>query len=331
MYRDLRVESDTERQQFCGLSLPAPLSPDSIARHQPDSQWMVLGESGQPEARCSLWWNDTPVYEAHRMGIIGHYGAGNGAAAAQLLEIACWELANHGYTMAVGPMDGNTWQRYRLLTERGSEPAFFLEPDNPDDWPGHWAEAGFAPLANYFSAANDHLDRIDPRALEITRRITEMGITLRTIDVDRFEEELRSIHALSLRSFAQNFLYTPLGEEDFVAQYRSVQPYVRPELVHIAEKAGRPVGYMFAIPDMLQARRDLTIDTVILKTMAVDPDFSGAGLGTLFFARCHQTARQLGYKRVIHALMHESNKSKKMSSQTARIFRRYTLYAKRLP
>jgi len=29
-------------------------------------------------------------------------------------------------------MDGSTWHRYRLPTERGAEPTFFLEPDNPE-------------------------------------------------------------------------------------------------------------------------------------------------------------------------------------------------------
>ena len=37
--------------------------------------------------------------------------------------------------MAVGPMDGSTWRRYRFITERGAEPAFFLETYNPDVWP----------------------------------------------------------------------------------------------------------------------------------------------------------------------------------------------------
>ncbi len=39
------------------------------------------------------------------------------------------------------------------------------------------------------------------------------------------------------------------------------------------------MGFMFAIPDLLQARRGVPIDTVILKTIAVDPAMSGMGLG----------------------------------------------------
>ena len=56
-------------------------------------------------------------------------------------------LAAERCTIAIGPVDGNTWQRYRLITEPGTEPPFFLEPDNPDAWPGQFTAAGFTPLA----------------------------------------------------------------------------------------------------------------------------------------------------------------------------------------
>jgi hypothetical protein len=69
---------------------------------------------------------------------------------------------------------------------------------------------------------------------------------------------------------------------------------------------------------------------VILKTLAVHPDFGGLGLGGLLTARCHDAARQLSYRRVIHALMHETNNSRRISSHTAVPVRRYTLYARGL-
>src|SRR5262249_20129041 len=157
------------------------------------------------------------------------------------------------------PMDGNTWRRYRLLSERGSEPPFFLEPDNPDEWPGHFLNRGFTPLAEYYSTVIEDLKQHDPRLPEIERTVADKGITLRPINLERFDEELRSIYSLPLASFVQNFLYTPITEVEFMAQYRQVRPYVIPELVLIAERGGKPKGYVFAIPDLLQAQRGQAI------------------------------------------------------------------------
>ncbi len=330
MYEFQAVSNPSDEARFCTAAGFDSLSPDALHRHPADAHGMLVDAAGAVMARCSLWWTATPPYADHRLGLIGHYAAQNSAAAGPLLQRACHELARHGCTLAVGPMDGNTWQRYRLLTERGPEPIFFLEPDNPDDWPRHFTDNGFTVLAQYYSALNTNLEEQDPRVPEMARRLEGQGFVLRPLRLDQFEEELRRIHAVSLASFAHNFLYTPITEEDFVAQYRPIQAFVRPELVLIAEQHGQPAGYVFALPDLVQARRGQIVDTVIVKTLAVHPDHAGAGLGGLLTARCHEAARQLGYIRAIHALMHETNNSRRISGHTARTIRRYTLFARPL-
>jgi hypothetical protein len=265
------------------------------------------------------------------VGLIGHYAAADGEASAALLDRACTELAEHGCALAIGPMDGTTWRRYRLLTERGTEPPFFMEPDNPDDWPGHFRAAGFGEFAFYFSAVCTDLTYADPRLERVKPRMESAGITIRAIDPAHFEQELRSIHALSLISFRDNLLYSPISEEEFVEQYRPVASLLRPELVLLAEQRGRLVGFLFAIPDLLQAKRGQPIDTIVVKTAAVLPGREYAGLGAVLVARVHATAAGLGYRRAIHALMHESNESLSLSSRYATPFRRYTLFSKPLP
>jgi GNAT superfamily N-acetyltransferase len=330
MYRVLPVAHPSDRERFCAPPGLPTLNPDSLARQHPEALWMQIDDTGSVVGRCSLWWRATPPYEGHRLGLIGHYAVRDVQAAAQLLPFACDQLAAHACTLAVGPMEGNTWQRYRLLSERGTEPIFFLEPDNPDEWPAHFLSNGFSPLAQYYSALNTALELQDPRLPELGRRLEMEGIVLRRLDLDHFEEELCGIHELSLAGFAHNFLYTPISQDDFVAQYRGIRPHVRPELVLLAERHSRAIGYVFALPDLLQAQRGQAIDTVIIKTLAVHPELGGAGLGTLLTARCQEAAHKLGYSRAIHALMHETNKSRRISSHTARPIRRYTLYARSL-
>ncbi len=326
MFRPGSVTTRGMRALFCELQGLSPLTPDELERHRPQASW-VLSEFDLVVARCSLWWSDTPTLPGHRLGLIGHYAfldSGHYAdGGTEVLDLACEVLADQGCTLAVGPLDGTTWNRYRLLTERGSEPLFFLEPDNPDDWPGHWLAAGFTPLAEYSSAVTAS-DAMPP-----SRPLPE-GMALRPLDASRFEDELTRIHALSLEGFRQNFLYAPIGLDDFLAQYRGIRPYVRPELVLLLERGDRLLGYIFGVPDHLQAKRRLPIDTAIAKTMAVHPDHRGEGLGTLLLACFAETAARLGYRRVIHALMHQDNRSRKISSHSATTIRRYTLYAKPL-
>ena len=82
-------------------------------------------------ARASLWWRDVPKLDGERLGVIGHFAAADQASAALLIPQLLDRLKKQGCTLAVGPMDGNTWRRYRFVTDTGHEPPFFWNRRTP--------------------------------------------------------------------------------------------------------------------------------------------------------------------------------------------------------
>lgn len=330
MVNILAVESADERERFCSLAGLSMLTPEMVERSRADAHW-ILDEGDGTYARCSLWWTHAPSVPGQKIGVIGHYAACDAEAAWHLLQFACDELARQGCTLAIGPMDGSTHRRYRLLTERGTEPLFFLEPDNPDGWPAHFTSSGFTPLASYYSALQVGIERNDPRVPALAEQFAREEIVIRTFDPAHFDEEVKHIYRVVAASFQNSPLASPIDEADFLEQNRPLQPYLLPELILLAERAGEPAGFVFALPDWLQAQRGEVINTVIVKTLAVHPDYSGRGLATLLAGRLREIAHNLGYTRAIHALMHERNISRHMSeTNKGRIIRRYTLYARTL-
>ena len=305
------------------------LDPRILQRDEPDRHLMLI-EDGVLRARASVWWNTQMTLAGQTPGAIGHYAADDGKAGHEVLRRACDELRRAGCTMAIGPIDGNTWRSYRFVTERGSERPFFLEPDNPDEWPDHFSSAGFTVIARYASAVTEDLGLHDTRCAAAERRLATNGVTIRSLNCGAIDEELRRIHALSRRAFERNFLYVPLDEQEFVDQYRRLLPFVCPELVLLAEHEGDLVGLLFAVPDILRARGGSPLDTVVIKTVAVAPGRAYTGLGSVLVAEAHNRAARTGYTRAIHALMHEQNVSRNISRRYARTFRRYALFAKRL-
>ena len=298
---------------------PSP-GPDLKIEHHHDGQ----------SAEAGLWWTEVPSLPGEKLGVIGQFSASGPDATRGLLDRAAKELAAQGCTLAVGPMDGNTWRRYRFVTEPGDEPAFFLEPTNPPEWPQWWQLAGYATLATYTSTVADDLQRQDPRVAAVAERLRAAGVVIRPLSLVQFRDELTRIYDVSIASFQENYLYTPLPADAFLGQYLPLQSRVVPELVLIAEMGSRPVGYVFAVPDLAQAARGQRVDTFIVKTLAVRPGRACAGLGAWLLAEVHQAARTLGYQRAIHALMHESNRSRNLSAHYARTIRRYALFSKSL-
>ena len=307
-----------------------PLQAQAYQLTNPSCHLALHDSAGVLVARCSLWERYDPSGTPVPDGLVGHYAAANADAGTELLEHASKRHQAKGHERVIGPMDKSTWHRYRLLTDRGTEPTFFLEPDNPDEWPRHFIEAGFKPLATYTSSLNADLSQIDPRSDGRRSEFERNGITLRTLDMARFQDELAAIHELSLVAFARNFLYSPIQLEEFLASYAPIRTHLLPELVLLMEHDERLVGFIFAIPDLLEPARGASMRTVIVKSMAVHPDYGGRGLGGILMDEVQRAAQNLGFERAIHALMQETNLSRRISSHYGTTIRRYTLYGKSL-
>jgi GNAT superfamily N-acetyltransferase len=227
-------------------------------------------------------------------------------------------------------VDGITWGNYRFVTGSSGDPPFLLEPDHPPEWPGYFVDAGFWPLARYYSTATEDLDAANPKADRAKARLLASGCQIRALNPSRLSHELESIHGVISAAFANALLYRPMSRDAFVDAQARLGALLRPDLVLLAEREGALVGFLFAIADHRQAARGLPIDTVIIKTLAVLPGRANAGLGVWLVHQLHRSAKALGFRRVIHALMHESNQSLNIQRASTRWLREYTLFARTL-
>lgn len=328
MFHIIDALDSAQLEKFCALT--PSLSLAAVAQQQADYHLLVANQANEIVARCSLWTKNTPPYLQHKLGVLGHYAATDASAAQELLRHACALLSAQGCTMVVGPMDGNTWQRYRFVTERGAEPAFFLEPENPAEWPQHFLLHGFTPISEYFSTLIPDLHKRAPRLAEKAAQMESIGVTIRSAAIAHFDLELAKIYDVARVAFQANFLYTPISQNEFTALYEPLKNFIQPQLILLAEQNNKCVGFLFALPNLAQAQRGASVDTFIVKTVAVLPDADFIGLGGLLVAHSHEIAAQLGYKRAIHALMHADNRSRGISKHYSQSLRRYALLGKEL-
>lgn len=304
--------------------------PGRLESDAADQHFAVLDRKDQVRARCSLWWRESAQVNGTRTGTIGHYAATDDDFSRTLLEHACRELKNRGCELAVGPMDGNTWRQYRFVTDRGVAKPFFMEPDNPDDWPIHFSRGGFDPLAHYVSEINHEMAVRQPALGDLREKFSAAGIAIGSLDITNPDDDLEGIYKVVTESFRDAFMYTDLDRESYRRMYVPLLTTVDPRLMLIARQGGEVVGFVFAPPDMLQRRYQEKIDAIVIKTIAVLPRHELRGLGRVLIVDMLKNAVQMGFTTAISALMHEDNRSQKISSDCARPMRRYSLFAKSL-
>lgn len=319
--------SDLQELRFAaGLPLADTLAP---VADLPDGRISLADADGTVIAHAALWWREPLPFEEGRIGTIGGFAAIDEVAAGRLLAAAVERLRGVGCEIAVGPMNGNTWRRHRFVTGGAGRGPFLLEPRNPEEYPGWWQAAGFTVLSSYSSSVMP-LDGRETLPAPVARRLLKSGVTIRAIRPESFEDELKIIHGISLKAFAKNFLYTPLGEAEFIAAYQKVRSWIDPAFVLIGEQRGVPCGFVFGIEDHEALGRGAE-PAVIVKTLAVDPEAKCPGLGTLLVDALHRAARDKGFSEAIHALQHETNTSLKITGRHhGEVFRRYALFSKAL-
>lgn len=270
-------------------------------------------EKIEVDGASGLVYRDAPAWNGARTVAVGGFSAVDEAAGARLLGVIAAQARAEGFQALIGPMDGDTWHRYRVVGDSDGSPPFFLEPTSGPHDRAAFLTAGFRPISSYVSARARVADALGVRGLAVS------GVSVTAWDGRDAGELIGGLFDLSRRAFTRNAFYKPLSRDGFLKLYAPLMPAIDPRLVFFARRGGDLVGYLFALPDRLQGA---TPDTAIIKTYAS----SLPGAGQMLSAAAHRAMRDLGYRNVIHALMHVDNRSRAASGRYgAAIFRRYDL------
>jgi len=312
-----------------------------------NSQSLLLASrNGRPVARVVARWLPAERNRGDEsMGMLGFFEALDDAETVQrLFSEAIHRLKSAGAGRIIGPIDGDTWHSYRLNTGPFDAPPFLMEPYNPAYYVGLWERSGFRPLEHYVSKQIEDLPGLAAKFQSANQRVRSRGFTLRTLNLHRFHQELKILYAISRRIFADNFLYSDIGFEDFSALYRGAKSILDEDLCWIGlAPDGRPAGFVFLAPDYFRAvaamrgRANLLAslrfllakgrpDTVNIKTLGVLPEYRRSGLAGALLWQAYQAAIARGYRGANHCLIKEGNPSHGLDRGFGRVIRRYALY-----
>ncbi|MCP1222929.1 GNAT family N-acetyltransferase [Sebaldella sp. S0638] len=320
----INIISENELEKFCNFE-SFDLDRENVKKCGA-LESVVAEDKGNILARASLW-NAGNKIQGKKTGYIGHFAAENKEAGLFLTEYMYKRAKEYRLEYLIGPLDGNTWQKYRFITGDNKNP-FFLEPYNPPEWPEIFMESGYEVIAEYYSV----LVKEPEKKFRVSEKLKKMkfysDLVIKKINKENFDKYINEIYDMSIESFKDNFLYSEISREDFISSYMKIKDVMDCDFIYTAYKSGKPAGFVFGIPDYNEMSSGNKIETVILKTLAVNPEYQNFGLGTVLLEKFHETAVEKGYKNIIHALIHKDNMSGKISGKYGEIMRTYHLYGR---
>ncbi len=291
---------------------------------------LVEDENVLAEATC--FYVGTPEVNGQRIGTIGELTISDNEAGTKLLEECERILKEKGVKQIVAPMNGNTWKQYRSLKWSNGDAPFVMEKVSPADYNALFEAAGFKEIDEYTSTKGKVKDYFDNEILdEIEKRLSDENIVIRKFEKTKAIEELKKIYNVSVQSFCRNPFYTPIDEDNFIAQYTPFIEMVDDDLILIAEKEGKEIGFLFAIPDFNEMQTKGKISTLILKTVAVLPEYEDMAIGNVMNRIIAKKALEKGFEDWIYAFMYKDNTSQKLAERNGtQTMREYVLFGKDL-
>lgn len=298
---------------------------------------LVLVNDGDAKGRL-LAFTDSNYPE---QGFIGWYECSeNEQVHEALLEDAFSWLKNKGCKTVVGPINGNTWNNYRF-NMTADYPIYPGQPYQPMYYPTFWKNSGFEPVLNYVTEVPPKSAMQPMSEAELTAILASYQFKALSLTPEIAAKYFEKLHAFYHLCFANNPLFHPISLKEYqLINDRTAAVLSPPHSFLVLDANDEVAGiflsfidyYYLNYKDTPGVPAEYKTHKLVIKTLAVHPDYRNKQLGTLMINYIHNVAYKTGYEQVIHASMYVDNISAKKGKEKfqTEILRTYSLLQKEL-
>lgn len=249
-----------------------------------------------------------------QVGFYGFFDVVNDQAVAnQLFDAAGAWIRDRGLEVMRGPASFSTNDECGLLVDGFDQPPTVLTPYTPPFYVTLTENAGFAKAKDLYQYQITD-NQLPERLVRGARLIAERkGITLRHLDMKRFDEEVEAIKHVYNNAWEKNWGFIPMTDAEIDHMAKDLKPVVVPELVVFAEREGEIIGFAAALPDLnvalkanpsgrlfpgilrvLWAARKITRIRILL--LGLLPEYRRSGADALMYHWIWDKGYDLGYR-----------------------------------
>jgi len=221
-----------------------------------DAEYFLAERDGEVVGRVAAISNRLHN-ETHgdRVGFFGFFESVDDQAVANaLLDAAADWCRNHGHDVLRGPASFSVNDECGLLVDGFETPPTLMMPHNPRYYIPLLERAGLAKAKDlwvYQGGTEEHYVPVPERLARGTELIRQrQGITLRSLNMRDFQGEVERIKELYNAAWEKNWGFVPMTEHEIDHLAEQFKPVVIPDMVPMAEKDGKLIGFGIALPDL---------------------------------------------------------------------------------
>ena len=202
------------------------------------------------------------------IGHIGYLSVLEEIYSERLIKEAEQWLRSKGATHVHGPLNLNVLNGYRLQMSGFDTLPFPGEPRNPIYYKEFFLSSGYKVINrwNSWDLSPEFIQSSAYHAQEYSKKAMIDGVTIRPLNMNKFEEELAHICECALESFSSNYGIAQISKEEFVQSLLYLKPLIKGDLFYILEEKGGDVGgFIMGYQDDSENPSRIIFHTVALK------------------------------------------------------------------
>ncbi len=268
-----------------------------------------------------------------------------------LFRVAEDWLRDKGMERVLGPASPGMMDMIGILTEGFDRDPYIMMPYNKPYYPKLIENGGYKQEMELLAFMINQTDVSDER-MEKAKRIVHKrnpGLTFRSINLKQIMDEVEIVRNIYNQAWKDNWGFLPLTKEEFEATAKDFKMILDPNVAHIAEINGKPVGFSISIPNLnvlfktmngrllpfgifkilFGKKKIRELRTALMGTL---PEYQGRGIEALLNQRTIEMGRVYGYdcSELSWVLGNNQDMIRVAERLGAKIDKRYNMYAKTL-
>jgi GNAT superfamily N-acetyltransferase len=317
------------------------------------AEYFLAKKEGKIVGRIAAIRNNNHIaFTGKQDGFFGFFDVINDEAAAKkLLDTAADWLKQQGLSNMIGPANFSTNETVGTLIENFDEPPFIMMTYNHNYYNTLLEKQGFTKYTDLLCWEFSTKD-VSPKIVEfgdnLEKRLADRGITIRTINMKKFKDEMNAFMPVYNESWAENTGFVPMTAAEIAQIAKDLKPALDPAFIYFAEKEGKVIGAALTIPNVNEAQIKLKrgrlfpfgfikllmgmrkIKSVRIIALGTLKEYRRLGIDAVFYVKNMKTAQEKGILRGEASWILENNDmmNRALAHINGKVYRKYRLHEK---
>jgi hypothetical protein len=199
-----------------------------------------------------------PQAEGQKTGNFGLIAAEDDPAIFKILFRTAEDwLRDRQCTKALGPFNLSVNEEVGLLVDGFDTPPMVMMGHDPAYTGKRVEEQGYGKAKDVYAYLCDPTADLPAVVVRRVRRGLPDGVTLRELDMSRYDQEVVSLTEILNDAWAGNWGFVPTTEAETRQLAKALKPVIEKKMTLFAEIDGEPAGFIVLLPNVNEAIADL--------------------------------------------------------------------------